>query len=88
MAKVIDLGTRLGRLSQSMQHRIGQRNQRLKADYTDKQARKAQDWQAVKDHHPDVAQHISDMGKVFGGLAMVRVTDASGGVLLDSRRYE
>lgn len=88
MAEVIDLNARLGRLSQTVQHRIGQRNQRLKADYTDRQGRKAADWKTVKDHHPDVAEVISDFGKVFGPLAMVRVTDASGDVILDSRRYE
>lgn len=88
MAEVIDLDARLGRLSQTVKHRIGQRNQRMRAQYEDKQARKARDWQTVKDRHSDVAQFISDVGKAFGPLASVTVTDNSGDVLLDSRRYE
>lgn len=51
-------------------------------------ARKAADWATVQERHPDVAAHISDFASVFGKPALLRVTDNSGDVLLDSRRYE
>jgi hypothetical protein len=87
MAEVIDLDARLGRLSQTVKHRIAKRNERLVADHAAKAARKAADWQTVVEHYPDHAQFISDFTAVFGKPASVRVTANSGDVILDSERY-
>lgn len=88
MAEIINLEDRLGRLSQTVQHRIAMRNERLQSEHAAKQARKAADWQTVQENHPDVAAHISEFAAVFGRPAMLRVTDNSGTVILDTRRYE
>lgn len=60
----------------------------MKLDRQEMQARKAADWATVQERHPDVAEWIADMGAAFGKPASVTVTDNTGDVLLDSRRYE
>jgi hypothetical protein len=87
MAKVIDLDARLGRLSQTVKHRIATRNERLIEDHAKKQSRKTSDWQTVQDNYSDHAQFISDFTAVFGKPASVKVTANSGDVILDSARY-
>ena len=88
MPEIINLNDRLGRLSQTVQHRIAKRNERLQSEHAAKHARKAADWKTVQERHPDVATHISEFASVFGKPALLWVTDNTGDVLLDSRRYE
>jgi hypothetical protein len=87
MPEVIDLDARLGRLSQTVKHRIATRNERLIEDHAKKQSRKASDWQTVQEHYPDHALFIRDFTEVFGRPASVKVTANSGDVILDSERY-
>lgn len=88
MSHVIDLDARLGRLRSTVRVTQQVRNEQARVTQAAKHTRKLADWATVQERHPDVAAWISDMGAAFGKPALLRVTDNSGDVLLDSRRYE
>lgn len=88
MAEVTDLDARLGRLRLTVRATQQVRNEQVRVTQAAKHTRKLADWATVQERHPDVAAHISVFASVFGKPAFLRVTDNSGDVLLDSRRYE
>lgn len=49
---------------------------------------KASDWQRLQEHHPEQAQHITEIAKAFGRPAEVIVTNEQGEVILDSNQYK